>query len=97
MFTRIVKMKFKEDKVESFISHFNSIKEKVRNQEGCYSVILFQDEQDQSTFFTQSVWDKESDLDRYRNSEFFKGVWVETKKLFNGKPEAWSVNELAKL
>jgi len=97
MFTRIVKMKFKQEKVPFFINHFNSVKEKVRNQPGCRSVILLQDKADATLFFTYSIWEKDSDLNNYRNSDFFKGVWQETKQLFDGKPEAWSVDELVNL
>ena len=97
MFTRIVKMKFKADKVAHFISHFHSVKEKVRSQKGCQSVLLLQDQHDSTLFFTYSVWNSASDLERYRKSDFFKGVWQETKKLFDAKPEAWSVDELVKL
>ena len=97
MFTRIVKMKFKADKAAHFIAHFDSIKEKVRGQEGCQSVLLLQDQIDSSLFFTYSVWNDTADLERYRKSDFFKGVWKETKQLFDGKPEAWSVDELVRL
>ena len=36
-------------------------------------------------------------LENYRNSELFDTVWSFTKKLFNNKPEAWSVNKLVTL
>ncbi len=94
MFTRIVKMRFKQEKVKDFIDHFESVREKVENQPGCSLVILYQDKKDSNLFFTYSNWDKESDLDTYRNSDFFKGVWQQTKQLFDGKPEAWSINKV---
>lgn len=97
MFTRIVKMKFKADKVTHFINHFNTVKERVRNQEGCQSVLLLQDKNDATLFFTYSVWNDASDLESYRKSDFFKGVWQDTKQLFDAKPEAWSVDELIRL
>ena len=97
MFTRIVKMKFKEENVQDFVTHFNSVKEKVRNQPGCKKVVLFQDKKDSSIFFTYSIWEEESDLERYRKSDFFAGVWKETKQLFDAKPEAWSIAELISL
>ena len=33
----------------------------------------------------------------YRASELFYDVWTFTKKLFNAKPEAWSVDKLVSL
>jgi hypothetical protein len=38
----------------------------------------------------------EEDLENYRNSEFSMKFDF-TKKLFNGKPEAWSVDKLSSL
>jgi heme-degrading monooxygenase HmoA len=48
-------------------------------------------------FFTYSYWETEQDLENYRNSELFDTVWSFTKKLFNDKPEAWSVDKLVSL
>jgi len=97
MFTRIVKMRFKQEKVAAFKAHFESVRERVENQPGCSLVILYQDKKDTNLFFTYSIWDKDSDLNTYRNSDFFKDVWQETKQLFDGKPEAWSINEIPSL
>lgn len=97
MFTRIVKMTFKQEHLTEFIQQFDSIKEKIRNQQGCHSVVLFQDKVDERVFFTYSIWSVESDLERYRNSDFFKEVWQHTKQFFAAKPEAWSLNEIIKV
>jgi quinol monooxygenase YgiN len=35
--------------------------------------------------------------DKTNSSELFNEVWDFTKKLFNNKPEAWSVDKLASL
>ena len=97
MFTRIVKMYFKSKNIVEFVQHFDSIKEKIRNQPGCRSVILYQDKSDPNIFFTYSIWENESDLETYRKSEFFKGVWQQAKQFFEKKPEAWSVDEIVSL
>ena len=97
MLTRIVKMTFKKDKVAEFELHFNEIKDIIRNQLGCNSVVLYQDRTDSCVFFTYSIWNEEADLERYRNSDFFKKVWKHTKQLFAEKPEAWSLDETVKL
>ncbi len=94
MLTRVVKMKFKKEHILQFEQKFIAIKETIQNHPGCHSVVLFQDKQDSSIFFTYSIWSQESDLDYYRNTEFFKTTWQHTKQWFNAKPEAWSLNEL---
>jgi heme-degrading monooxygenase HmoA len=58
---------------------------------------LYQDKSNKSIFFTYSYWETEADLDNYKNSALFDEVWTFTKKLFNAKPEAWSVNKLVSL
>lgn len=92
MIVRIVKMSFHEEHIPRFLENFESIKEKIRNAPGNRFLELYQDTEHPEVFFTYSHWDSENDLFNYRNSEFFNDVWTFTKKLFNAKPEAWSVN-----
>lgn len=94
MITRIVKMTFKEDKIMSFLDHFELIKDKVRNQHGCLEMVLFQDINQNNVYFTISKWENASDLEHYRTSEFFKEVWYKTKTMFEGKAEAWTLESL---
>ena len=54
---------------------------------------LYQDKTNPELFFTYSYWEREEDLENYRNSALFKNVWAKTKVLFNDKPQAWSVNK----
>ena len=93
MFVRIVKMSFETDKIDLFLANFNNVKEKIRNTKGCELLELYRDKNSTNIFFTYSYWQTEQDLENYRNSDLFKGVWVETKALFNDKPEAWSVDK----
>lgn len=97
MFVRIVKMRFQEDKIEAFLANFNEVKEKIRGFEGNQFLELYQDKNDPRIFFTYSYWKTEENLENYRNSELFKGVWSYTKTLFSDKPEAWSVDKIASL
>ena len=97
MFVRIVKMGFHSEKVEEFIALFNAKKEYIRNNKGCNLLELYRDKNDPSIFFTYSYWETEQDLENYRNSDLFKGVWAQTKILFNKKPEAWSVDKTISL
>lgn len=97
MFVRIVKMRFQEDKITAFLENFEQVKHHIRHVEGNQLLELYQDKQDNCTFFTYSYWNNEENLENYRNSELFKEVWAFTKALFSDKPEAWSVEKVVSL
>ncbi|MBC5838117.1 putative quinol monooxygenase [Flavobacterium muglaense] len=97
MFVRIVKLSFHEDKIPDFLANFETIKDQIRAAPGNKLLELYQDQNNKSIFFTYSYWETETDLENYRNSAFFDEVWTFTKKLFNDKPQAWSVDKLASL
>lgn len=93
MFVRIVKMSFHQKHVATFQSIFKEKKHFIRASNGCSLLELYQDKNNPDIFFTYSYWEKEQDLENYRNSELFKDVWAKTKILFNDKPLAWSVDK----
>lgn len=97
MFTRIVKMEFREEEIGVFLSNFEEVKEKIRNFPGCCFLELYRDKNDETIFFTYSRWRDESDLENYRNSTLFKSVWGQTKPMFRKRAEAWSVDTLVTL
>ena len=97
MFVRIVKLSFHLENIPAFLENFELMKEKIRNAPGNRFLELYQDKNNKCIFFTYSYWETEQDLENYRNSELFDGIWNFTKKLFNDKPEAWSVDKLASL
>ena len=97
MLIRIVKMSFHPQNIPAFLENFDLMKEKIRNAPGNRLLELYQDKNNPEVFFTYSYWEQESDLENYRNSELFYDVWQFTKKLFNDKPEAWSVDKLVSL
>ena len=92
MFTRIVKMDFKPENTATFLEDFNLVKTKIRTFKGCHHLQLWRDKQNPNIFFTHSKWQTESDLENYRHSDLFKGVWAKTKPLFQSKAAAWSVD-----
>ena len=94
MFVRIVKMSFHPEYIDQFLVNFEKKREFIRKSPGCRLLELYRGKQDTNIFFTYSYWDQEEDLENYRNSDLFKGVWAETKVLFNDKPEAWSVDKV---
>ncbi len=95
MILRIVQMTFKPENVEAFTALFEERKQTIRNFPGCTHLELWQDKHNPNIFFTYSNWNAESDLDHYRFSDFFKDTWGKTKALFDGKPQAWSVERRA--
>lgn len=97
MLIRIVKMSFHLENIPAFLENFDLMKEKIRNAPGNRFLELYRDKNNPEVFFTYSFWEEESDLENYRNSELFYDVWQFTKKLFNDKPEAWSVDKLVSL
>ena len=93
MFVRIVKMSFHQRHIDEFLSMFEEKKTFIRASEGCTLLELYQDKNNSEIFFTYSYWEKEQDLENYRNSALFKNVWAQTKQYFNDKPLAWSVDK----
>ncbi|MFL2569443.1 MAG: putative quinol monooxygenase [Flavobacteriales bacterium] len=94
MIKRIVKMEFEPENVSAFVNIFKTNKDKITTFNGCHSVELLRDINAQNIFFTYSIWDSESSLNKYRESNTFKEIWSKTKPLFSNKAKAWSVEEI---
>jgi heme-degrading monooxygenase HmoA len=90
-------MSFHEENIPAFIENFELMKSQIRNAPGNRFLELYQDKINPEILFTYSYWETEEDLENYRKSALFDEVWTYTKKLFNNKPEAWSVNKLVSL
>lgn len=97
MLVRIVKLSLEPAKIEEFLNNFEIQKEHIRQFKGCEFLELYRDKDTPNLFFTYSYWNSPNDLENYRNSKLFRGIWSKTKPMFNGKPEAWSVDKLASL
>ncbi|WP_207493392.1 putative quinol monooxygenase [Aridibaculum aurantiacum] len=97
MLVRVVKMTFRDDAIEEFKTFFEGRKKQIRNFEGCMHLELWQDRLHPAIFFTYSHWVSADALDAYRHSSFFADTWQQTKQLFAGKPEAWSINQVVVL
>ena len=92
---RIVKLEIKKENHKLFVTLFETNKHQILGFEGCEHVELLKARGDNNFFFTFSLWKEEKNLHLYRESDVFKGIWAQTKKMFDGKPEAWSVDEMA--
>lgn len=94
MLIRYVRMTFKEEKVEDFLSVFHATKHLIRAMKGCNHLELQRDINNPAVFMTCSHWDSEQDLNNYRDSDLFNEVWGKTKIHFNDKPVAFSVESV---
>ena len=94
MLVRIVKLRFRENEIPSFLSHFETVKKDIRDFPGCEFLELYRGQDDPTIFFTYSYWKCAEDLENYRHSDLFKNIWALTKPKFSAKPEAWSVDKL---
>ena len=91
MLVRIVKLQFKEEKVNDFLLHFETVKWEVASFIGCKGMKLLQDLKNPCIIMTYSVWDDEEALENYKNSALFDSIWQNIKVWFDAKPEAWSL------
>ena len=91
MILRLVKMHFKSEETDDFLDYFNSIKAEIKAMPGIIELQIYRDANNPDIVFTKSMWKSEQFLDNYRKSELFGKVWPNTKKRFQGKPEAWSL------
>lgn len=96
MIIRVVKMTFKSSNIDMFLSLFEGVKYKISAFEGCESLELIQDKNNNNIFFTISKWKEDINLENYRNSDLFKSTWKKTKILFDDRPEAWSTESVFK-
>lgn len=94
MIIRIVKMMFRSEEEETFLSLFDARKQQIRHFDGCHHLELWKDTNGEATYFTYSIWKSEKHLDHYRLSELFKDTWARTKALFRDKPQAWSTEQI---
>lgn len=92
MIKRFVKLSFKPEHIDDFITLFNASKAQIASVEGCTHLELLQDADKPYIFFTYSIWENTEYIEQYRQSELFNTIWSKTKVLFGDKPEAWSLN-----
>lgn len=97
MIIRIVRMHFTDAGVDEFLRIFDQNKEAIRNFPGCTHLQLLRDADEPNTFATLSHWDGPDDLERYRKSELFGGVWGSVKTLFAERTQAFSMKKFIEL
>ncbi|MGB1051849.1 MAG: putative quinol monooxygenase [Chitinophagales bacterium] len=88
--TRLVKLSFSEDYLDTFLESFEKKKQQILSYEGCLTVDLYLDSTKKGLCFTVSTWKSEAALEAYRQSDWFQATWKEVKQHFTDKPEAWT-------
>lgn len=86
-------MGFHQENIPAFLKNFHKSRDAIRGSRGNEHLELLQDVSNPEIFFTYSHWQRPEDLEAYRKSELFTEVWDFTKKLFNAKPEAWTLEK----
>lgn len=93
MITRIVRLSFQEEHIDTFLEIFDKKMRHIKTQPGCSHLELHRDANKKNVFYTLSHWNSEEDLDNYRHSDLFGEVWPEVKQYFNEKPLAYSLEK----
>ena len=87
-------MRFKVEDIPAFLRMFEEKRALIAGFPGCQGVQLLNDVHSPEIYYTYSHWNSPADLENYRNSDLFKGIWSETKIKFSDRPEAWSFEEI---
>lgn len=95
--TRIVRLTFRNEHIDDFLTFFEERKQRIRDVDGCTHLELWQDENNANVFYTYSIWQHEVDLENYRSSLFFQDTWTQVKAWFADKPFAFSAHTLTQL
>ena len=90
MLIRIVRLTLTPERLPDFLALFERVSPAIRAIEGCEHLELLQDMTHPNIVSTYSRWTSEAALENYRQSEFFKKTWKETKTLFAAPPSAHS-------
>ncbi|MCS7077376.1 MAG: antibiotic biosynthesis monooxygenase [Bacteroidia bacterium] len=92
MLIRIVVLTFHENTVQEFLALFEQHAPQIKKYPGCMHLALYKDIDLYGRFCVHSVWKDKQDLENYRSSDFFKGLWSKMKVLFKEKALAFSLH-----
>lgn len=84
MIERYVRMTFKPEEKENFLLVFEANKQAIASFPGVRHLELRYSEHEPCVFSTFSTWNSVEDLQAYRKSELFAGVWKQVKPMFSG-------------
>jgi len=94
MIVRLVCMKVNPEKFEEFRAIYEGACDRIRAFPGCLFLQLLLDTDGECNLYTVSHWRSPEELDAYRHSSFFRGIWERLKPLFRDKAWAQSTTVL---
>ena len=90
MLLRTVRMTFRPDRLDDFLTLFEEARPRISAAPGCRHLELWQDERFPNVLTTFSHWEDAEALEAYRHSPLFRETWARTTPLFAGAPVAYS-------
>jgi quinol monooxygenase YgiN len=94
MIIRYVRLQFSPEDGKKFLALYRSVESRIKAREGCLHLELWQEALNESAFTTLSHWKHLEDLEAYRKSELFKGVWSQVKPMLLEKALAVSYKKI---
>jgi len=94
MILRIVKMEVAPDKLEDFKRFMTNLSEEKIKQKGCVHHDFFSDKQYDNVYFQYTIWERTSDLKKYKSTPLFKEVVKTLSNLCLVAPYAWTVENV---
>ena len=95
MLRRIVRLEFDPQRVSEFAQFFAENRTTIASFPGCLSLDLYRDATLENVYYTFSLWENEAALEAYRHSDTFRLLWSFAKERFAGKPQAFSLVDVA--
>ena len=90
MLIRTVRMTFRPDRLDAFLTLFRGARPQIALAPGCQHLELWQDARFPNVLTTYSQWDGADALNAYRQSDLFRTTWRKTTPLFAAAPVAHS-------
>ena len=95
MITRVVRLTLRPDiNSEAFEEIYRKRNPYTKGVKGCRSVKVMKDVNDDHVHYTLSAWDRNEDLEAYRQSDYFAETWPMVKALLDQKAQAFSMTEM---
>ncbi len=95
MIYRVVTLTIRPEETVFFEDFFRQRKAQIEGFAGCRQAQLLRNTGQPNVFYTLSEWEREEDLEAYRQSDFFKDTWRITKSLFEDRAAAFSAAPIA--
>ena len=94
MIKRVVRLTVKDAAAkEAFQEIYRSRNPYKNGVKGCQDVKVMKDVNEDNVYYTVSLWDRNEDLEAYRQSDYFAETWPMVKAQLSKRAEAFSMTE----